>query len=156
GGASHADQRAARDGGDPGDDDGGAGRRRALGGLDGADCHAEQAVTGAAFRKLALSLPEASEAPHCARASFRVRKQLCATITTAGDEAMVRVAPRAKLYGLLKAQPDVFFSYGGWTERNGSLGIHLAKLDATLARELVIDSWRHVAPKRALSMLTSL
>ena len=112
-------------------------------------------MTGAAFRKLALSLPEATEAPHFARVSFRVGKKIFATMTAAGDEAMVRVAPRQKLYGLMKSQPDVFFSYGGWTERNGSLGIHLAKLDATLARELVLDSWRHVAPKRALSMLTS-
>jgi len=87
-------------------------------------------MTGAAFRKLALSLPEASEAPHFERASFRVGKKIFATMTAAGDEAMVRVAPRARLYALLNGQPDVFFSYGGWTERNGSLGVRLAKIDA--------------------------
>jgi hypothetical protein len=69
-------------------------------------------------------------------------------VTAAGDEAMVRVAPRQKLYALLKEQPDVFFSYGGWTERNGSCGIRLAKADAAQLRPLVIDSWRHVAGKR--------
>lgn len=113
-------------------------------------------MTGAAFRKLALSLPEAVEAPHFARASFRVGKKIFATMTAAGDEAMVRVAPRQKLHGLLKEQPDVFFSYGGWTERNGSLGIRLARADAAQLRPLVIDSWRHVAGKRAQSKLTSL
>jgi hypothetical protein len=82
-------------------------------------------MTAAAFRTLALSLPEATEAPHFERASFRVGKKIFATMTAAGDEAMVRVAPRQKLYALLKQQPDVFFSYGGWTERNGSCGVRL-------------------------------
>ena len=109
------------------------------------------AMTAAALRKLALALPEATEAPHFERASFRVGKKIFATMTAAGDEAMVRVAPRPRLYALLKAQPDVFFSYGGWTERNGSLGVHLARVDAAQMRELVIASWRHVASKRALA-----
>jgi hypothetical protein len=108
-------------------------------------------MTAAAFRKLALSLPEASEAPHFERASFRVGKKIFATMTGDGAEAMVRVAPRDKLYALLKAQPDLFFSYGGWTERNGSLGVRLAKIDVGQMQPLVVDSWRHVAPKRALA-----
>jgi hypothetical protein len=108
-------------------------------------------MTAAAFRKLALSLPEATEAPHFARVSFRVGKKIFATMTAAGDEAMVRVAPRQRLYALLKAQPEVFFSYGGWTERNGSCGVHLAKIDTAQMRALVVDSWRHVASKRLLA-----
>ncbi|HEY2743357.1 MAG TPA: MmcQ/YjbR family DNA-binding protein [Polyangia bacterium] len=112
-------------------------------------------MTAAAFRKLALSLPDAIEAPHFARASFRVGKKIFATMTAAGDEAMVRVEPRQKLYALLKAQPDVFFSYGGWTERNGSLGIRLAKAEVAELRPLVVESWRHVASKRTRSKLTS-
>ena len=105
-------------------------------------------MTAAAFRKLALSLPEATEAPHFQRASFRVGKKIFATMTAAGDEAMVRVAPRPKLYALLKQQPEVFFSYGGWTERNGSCGVRLAKADPAQLRELVVESWRQVAGKR--------
>ncbi|HWE29943.1 MAG TPA: MmcQ/YjbR family DNA-binding protein [Polyangia bacterium] len=108
-------------------------------------------MTAAAFRKLVLSLPEASEAPHFERASFRVGKKIFATMTADGAEAMVRVAPRARLYALLKTQPEVFFSYGGWTERNGALGVRLAKIDAAEMRALAVDSWRRVAPKRALA-----
>ena len=111
-------------------------------------------MTSKAFRTLALSLPEAVEAPHFERASFRVGKKIFATMTADGKEAMVRVAPRQKLYGLIKQHPETFFSYGGWTERNLSIGIHLAKVDAALMKELVIDSWKHVAPKRALQQLT--
>src|SRR5438309_13037 len=99
-------------------------------------------MTAAAFRRLALSLPEAREEPHFERASFRVGKKIFATLTAAGDEAMVRVTPRQRLYALLRAHPDVFFSYGGWTERNGSVGVHLAGADEALLCELVVESWR--------------
>lgn len=112
-------------------------------------------MTSKAFRALALSLPESHEEPHFERASYRVGKKIFATMTKDGSEAMVRVAPRQRLYALLKAHPDVFFSYGGWTERNGSVGIRLPKADVTLLRELVTDSWRHVAPKRAIAALRS-
>jgi hypothetical protein len=66
---------------------------------------------------------------------------------------MVRVAPPERLFALLSGRPDAFFDYGGWTVRHGSLGIRLAKVDRALMRELLGDSWRHVAPKRALSAL---
>ncbi len=110
-------------------------------------------MTAKAFRALALALPEAQEEAHFARASFRVGKKIFATLTADGGEAMVRVTPRARLYALLKAQPEVFFSYGGWTERNGSVGVRLARIDAVLMKELVTASWRLVAPKRAVALL---
>jgi hypothetical protein len=108
-------------------------------------------MTGAAFRKLALSLPEASEQPHFDRASFRIGKKIFATMTASGQEAMIRVAPRPKLYALMKAQPDVFFSYGGWTERNGAVGVRLPKIAAAELEPLVVASWRSVAGKRLVA-----
>jgi hypothetical protein len=110
-------------------------------------------MTANAFRKHALSLPEAHEAPHFERASFRVGKKIFATLTADGAEAMVRVAPRARLEALLEAPGGVFFSYGGWTWKLGAVGVRLAKADAALVRELIVDSWRGVAPKRALAAL---
>jgi hypothetical protein len=108
-------------------------------------------MTQKAFRALALSMPESREEPHFERASFRIGKKIFATMTADGAEAMVRVRPRERLYALLREQPDTFFSYGGWTERLGSVGVRLKKADAALLRELVTDSWRSVAPKRALA-----
>jgi hypothetical protein len=110
-------------------------------------------MTGNAFRKLALSLPEAHEAPHFERASFRVGKKIFATLTADGREAMVRVLPPERLFSLLSGRPDVFFDFGGWTVRHGSLGIRLAKVDAALMRELVVDSWARVASGRARAAL---
>ena len=54
-------------------------------------------MTGKQFRALALSLPEAHEAPHFERTSFRVGKKIFATMTPDGTEAMVRVAPRERM-----------------------------------------------------------
>jgi hypothetical protein len=108
-------------------------------------------MTGRALRALALALPEVVEAPHFAKTSFRVGRKIFATMTADGTEAMVGVAPRAKLYALLKERPEAFFSYGGWTERLGALGVRLAEVDEALLGPLVVDSWRRVAPKRALA-----
>jgi hypothetical protein len=108
-------------------------------------------VTPAAFRRLALSFPEAHEEPHFERTSFRVGKKIFATMTGDGSEAMVRVAPPDKVDALLTLQPDVFFSYGGWTERNGSLGVRLKKIGEKQMRELVVESWKHAAPKKLVA-----
>ena len=101
-----------------------------------------------AFRKLALALPEACEAPHFDRASFSVGKKIFATMTADGKEAMVRVAPFARLEALIETYPETFFSHGGWTIRLGALGVRLAKVDRALLRELLVDSWERVAPPR--------
>jgi hypothetical protein len=107
-------------------------------------------MTPDALRKLALSFPEAHEAPHFDRTSFRVGTKIFATMTADGKEAMVRVAP-GRVHDLLEEHPDVFFSYGGWTVKNGSLGVRLAKVKIAMMRELVRDSWKHAAPKKVVA-----
>jgi hypothetical protein len=106
-------------------------------------------MTPKKFRSLALALPEAHEEPHFERASFRVGKKIFATLTADGAQAMVRVRPYERIDALLKTYPDAFFSHGGWTERNGALGVVLKKADEAILKELLTDSWRSVAPKRA-------
>ena len=109
------------------------------------------AMTLAAFRNLALSMPEAHEEPHFERTSFRVGKKIFATMTADGREVMVPVRPLASCLALLESDPEIFFSYGGWTERNGALGIRLARVDARLLQKLVEDAWARIAPKRKSS-----
>jgi len=101
-------------------------------------------MTEAQFRKAALSLPGVSESPHFERTSFRAGTKLFATMTRAGDEAMVLVRPRDKLDALLQGNPEVFFSYGGWTDRFGSLGIRLRAAPASLVRQLIRDAFDDV------------
>jgi len=105
-------------------------------------------MTEAQFRKAALSLPGAIESPHFDRTSFRAGKKIFATMTRAGDEAMVRVRPRDKLEALLQGRPEVFFSHGGWTERFGSLGVRLRAAPVPLLTQLIRDSFDDVTGSR--------
>ena len=107
-------------------------------------------MTPAAFRKLALSMPDAHEAPHFERSSFRAGKKIFATMTADGAEVMVRVQPVDKCLALLSSDPKVFIDYGGWTRRNGSLGMRLKLVDSKLVALLVREAWAGVAPKRLL------
>ena len=106
-------------------------------------------MTGRAFQRLALSLPEVHEEPHFHRTSFRVGKKIFATMVPDGSEAMVRVRPLRRVYQLLSEHPDVFFDYGGWTWRNGSLGIRLPVADPKLIGELLIEARNDLSPKRS-------
>jgi hypothetical protein len=108
-------------------------------------------MTPAELERLALSLPEAHAAPHFERTSFRVGTKIFATMTEAGDEAMVRVAPRDKVEELLFNQPAVFFSYGKWTLSMGAVGVRLAKVERRQMEALVVDSWKRIAPKRTVA-----
>ncbi len=105
-------------------------------------------MTPTALRKFALSLPGAVELPHFDRASFRVGTKIFATLTRDGDEAMVRVHDANRVDVLLEEQPDVFFSYGGWTTRGGALGVRLGNVEVTLMKELVRDAWSQIATKK--------
>lgn len=104
-------------------------------------------LTPVAFRRLALSLPGAEEAPHFARTSFRVGGRIFATMTRAGDEAMVPVQPVARALALLEASPDVYVDHQGWTRRLGSLGIRLARADGALVEALLREAHARVAAK---------
>ncbi len=106
-------------------------------------------MTPAAFRKLCLSLPEAVEAPHMERTSFRIKTRIFATMTTDGTEAMVRVQPVALAHDLIAAKPEFFFSYGGFTDRMGCLGIRLATVSPSHIDGFVREAHALVAAKLA-------
>ena len=110
-------------------------------------------MTPDALRKFALSFPETHEEPHFERTSFRVGKKIFATMTPDGREAMVKLPSPDDVEGLLASHPDVFFSYGTWTTKNGALGVRLAKVETALLKPLVAGAWRGIAPKRAIAAL---
>jgi hypothetical protein len=110
-------------------------------------------MTPKQLERIALSLPDVTESPHFDRRSFRVAKKIFMTMTADGKEAMVGVAAREAREALSAAHPDTFFSYGGWTERNGAVGVRLALVEESLMKALVIESWKSRAPKRLLAGL---
>lgn len=108
-------------------------------------------MTPEALRRFALSLPETTEEPHFERTSFRTRKKIFATMTRDGLEAMVKVGDLDEIEALLDREPDVFFSYGTWTTRNGALGVRLRKVRAAAMKMLVIGAWRGIASRSAIA-----
>jgi hypothetical protein len=107
-------------------------------------------VNSAAFRRLCLSLPGAHEEPHHERTSFRVGSKIFATMDAGGREAMVKTtaaAARARIAD----DPGTFFDFGAWTERLGALGVRLSEIDEPRMRELATESWRRIAPARAVA-----
>ena len=102
------------------------------------------------LRRLALALPEATEAPHFHLTSFRVKNKIFATAAPDGSymnvfvddeqrEIMVAVDPKA--YETLK-----------WG-KIGYLHVHLAAAKARDVRALLRAAWERKAPKKLLAQL---
>lgn len=97
--------------------------------------------------KLALSLPEAEEQGHFGSPSFRVRGKIFAQLSSEDDEgsALVKLS-KANQAALLMSDPATFTAPQHW----GSYGwttVRLANIDDSLMLELLVESWRSVAPK---------
>ena len=75
-------------------------------------------VTSAAFRRLALSLPEASEAAHMGHPDFRVRNKIFATLGSPdGGWGTVKLTPEQQGV-LVEAEPAAFKpAAGAWGRR---------------------------------------
>ena len=96
---------------------------------------------------MALAFPDAYEAPHFDRASFRVGKKIFATMAADGLSGMVRVAPLERLEAIMAEYPEAFFSFGGWTRAHGSLGVNFAAVDPALLRVLMEGSFAQATAK---------
>ena len=96
-------------------------------------------------RRLALALPEAVEADHHGRPSFRVRGKIFATLHVGHERAMLKLG-RAEQLALAATQPEVYAPVpGAWGERGSTL-VELGGADAVELAELVEEAWRGVAP----------
>jgi hypothetical protein len=104
-------------------------------------------VTVDAVRRLALSLPRTEEALVRDRVKFRVGRIVY--IAIARDEASMGFAfPREERLGLIAAEPEKFFMPIRSDERYNWVQVWLAAIDEAEMRELVIEAWRMVVPKR--------
>jgi hypothetical protein len=103
-------------------------------------------MTPSAFRKLALSMPGAYEAPHFNRVAFRTKKKIFATMTQDGKQAMIPVLPVELCYAMLKKDPDVFIDHGGFTRAHGSLGMWLSKVKLPLVETMMRAAWERASP----------
>jgi hypothetical protein len=103
-------------------------------------------VTLEDFRKIALSLPEATEGAHMGHPDFRVRKKIFATIWPDEGWGMVKLTPDQQAM-FRQAEPAVFVAVkGGWGEK-GATNVRLESANPRTVRSALVTAWRNIAPK---------
>lgn len=103
-------------------------------------------VPVAAFRKLALSLPDATEAPHFDLASFRAKGKIFATLSEKEARAMVKLTPEQQEM-VTATEPKMFQRIpNAWGDK-GATWLHLRAADKTTALSALQTAHANVAAK---------
>jgi len=97
------------------------------------------------IRKFALSLPETTEEPHHQFSSFRVRKKIFVTIPPEEDRIHVFVSEPHREQALAMYPNFVEKLY--WGDKVAGIKIMLEHADPIVVKELVLEAWKHKAPK---------
>ena len=98
-------------------------------------------------RAVALSLPRTTEAFVRGRVKFRVGRIVYLAFSR--DETVMGFAfPKEEREALLESYPDKFLRPSPGDLRYNWVLVRLAAIDETEMRELVVDAWAMVVPKR--------
>ena len=113
-------------------------------------------MTAAEFRRIALSMPEASEGAHMEHPDFRVGGKIFATLGYPNKHHGMVVLPPEEQERFIKSDSAAFTpAKGAWGLR-GSTCVCLEDVDQpTLLRAMEI-AWRKRAPKRLIKRQTEL
>jgi hypothetical protein len=104
-------------------------------------------VTIEDVRELAVSLPRTEEALVRDRVKFRVRRIVYLAFSR--DETMMGFAfPKEERQALIDSEPEKFLMPKRSDQRYNWVVVRLAALDDQEMREIVLDAWRMVVPKR--------
>jgi len=104
-------------------------------------------VTREGFRRLALSMPEASESAHMGHPDFRVRGKIFATLSYPDENwGMVKLTPEQQ-EAFVSAEPAVFVPVKGGWGRQGATNVRLRPAKARSLRVALAAAWRNVAPR---------
>ena len=109
-------------------------------------------------RRICLSLPEAFEQEAWGEPTFRVRKRMFAMFASAtnhhgaGSDSLWCHAPLGVQEILIHSAPEIYFS-PPYVGVKGWIGIHLDGVDDDELRELVVQAYCVVAPKRLQALL---
>jgi hypothetical protein len=106
-------------------------------------------LTHAQVRKLALALPEVTEADHHGRNSYRLGKSVLATVPD-GEGLNVMVGESE---ARAAAADSPACSLLWWGKQLSGVRVELAAADETFTRDLLEEAWRRRAPARLLGDL---
>jgi hypothetical protein len=106
--------------------------------------HNRIVATWDTVKEIALRLPEVEESTWYRTPSFKVRKR--SFVRLKEDDVIVVLVDLEEKEVLLKAEPDVFFTtphYDGYP----AMLVRLSAIDRAELEEVLVESWRRVAPK---------
>jgi hypothetical protein len=99
------------------------------------------------FRRLALSLPEATEGTHGGHPDFRIANKVFASLGIPDESwGMVKLTPEQQEV-LLEAEPQIFAPTADAWGRRGYTHVRLAAIDRTTLLSALTMAWRNTAPK---------
>jgi hypothetical protein len=104
-------------------------------------------VTAADVRRLASTLPRTEEKLIRDRVKFRIGKIVYIAIS-ADETSMGFAFPKEERAALVAAEPEKFHMPIRSDERFNWVQVWLAAIDEAEMRELVVEAWRMVVPKR--------
>jgi len=111
-------------------------------------------MTAEAFRRQALSLPEATEGSHMGHPDFRVGGKIFATLAAPDPSfAMVKLTPEQQ-EAFVSAEPAIFVPVkGGWGLK-GATNVRLRPAKTKSVRVALATAWRNVAPRPLAGRVT--
>ena len=99
------------------------------------------------FRRLALALPDATEAAHMAHPDFRVRNKIFATLWPEEGRGVVMLTPEQQKV-VVELRPAVFTPVPGDWGRRGSTNVSLRAADEMSLTSVLLMARRNKAPGR--------
>jgi hypothetical protein len=103
------------------------------------------------FEDTALSLPDVEEAPHFESRSFRVRRKIFAQLSSDGASGVLKL-PLLQQAELVADDPATYSVPPHWGQY-GWTNVRLVGVEQEHLRELIVASWRTVAPKKSVKTL---
>ena len=105
----------------------------------------------ATFRRIALSLPEATEGSHFSNADFRIAGKIFATLALEHQGFGVLLLTPDQQAGMVQDAPEIFSPVpGGWGEK-GATRVSLTKVPADILEAALRVAWSRKAPKHLLA-----
>ena len=110
-------------------------------------------MTANEFRKMALSLPEATEESHMDHPDFRVSGKIFATLGYPNKSyGMVKLTPKQQAL-FVESEPEVFIPIKGAWGRQGGTNVYLRTVKKESLRKVLEAAWANRAPKRLASKI---
>jgi hypothetical protein len=102
------------------------------------------------FRRIALSLPEATQGSHFGQIDFRVDGKIFATLSLAKEGYGVLLLSPEQQAGMVADEPQIFSPVPNKWGQQGATRVSLTKAHSDILEGALQTAWRRRAPKHLL------